>query len=238
MDAASFQFVRESVVDRGFAVIPSFALPQVVEDLTREISALVASNGERLSPHGVRNLAAHAPSVGQLASSPQVQELVGGILGGAHRLVRSILFDKVPGANWNVAWHQDLTIAVVERREVDGFGPWSVKEGVVSVQPPAAILESMITLRLHLDDCGIDNGPVRVIPGSHRFGRLDPAHIDDLVSSATPVQCVGNRGSALLMRPLLLHASSKASTPTHRRVVHLDFAGCDLPAGLNWAKVA
>lgn len=153
---------------------------------------------------------------------------------GPHAIaVRGILFDKTPDANWKVPWHQDLTIAVTAKLQVPGFGPWSKKAGVLHVQPPAFVLENMLAVRIHLDDCGEANGAVRVIPGSHLQGRLTTEHVVRM--SATPgVSCVVAAGGVVLMRPLMLHAPSACQSPRHRRVVHLEFAGCALPGGLAW----
>jgi ectoine hydroxylase-related dioxygenase (phytanoyl-CoA dioxygenase family) len=148
--------------------------------------------------------------------------------------VRGILFDKLPEANWKVPWHQDLSIAVRGRVDVAGFGPWSVKAGVPHVQPPLPLLENMLALRLHLDDCDAANGPLRVIPRSHTGGRLSPTAIRAWRSQQAAVACLVPRGGALLMRPLLLHASSPALRPGHRRVIHLEFAAEGLPGGLQW----
>jgi ectoine hydroxylase-related dioxygenase (phytanoyl-CoA dioxygenase family) len=120
------------------------------------------------------------------------------------------------------------------RRDAEGFGAWSEKAGVMHVQPPAAILERMLTVRLHLDAGDEANAPLRVIPGSHSRGRLDAAAIAHLRETSTVVACLVPRGGALLMRPLLLHASSAS----RRRVVHLEFAAGELPAGLEWASGA
>jgi ectoine hydroxylase-related dioxygenase (phytanoyl-CoA dioxygenase family) len=156
------------------------------------------------------------------------------MLGTKARVVRGLLFDKTPDANWKVAWHQDLSIAVRQRIEVPGFGPWSNKAGVTHVQPPVAVLENMITVRLHLDDCGPENGPLRVLPGSHSAGVLAPASIGQWTRDVAPVDCHVAAGGAVVMRPLLLHASSTANCPGHRRVVHLEFASGPLPGGLEW----
>ncbi|MBW8302999.1 MAG: phytanoyl-CoA dioxygenase family protein, partial [Brevundimonas sp.] len=86
--------------------------------------------------------------------------------------VRAVMFDKSPAANWSVAWHQDRTVPVRERREVEGFGPWSLKDGVPHVAPPIDVLARMVTLRLHLDEVDADNAPLRVAIGSHRLGRV------------------------------------------------------------------
>jgi ectoine hydroxylase-related dioxygenase (phytanoyl-CoA dioxygenase family) len=146
----------------------------------------------------------------------------------------SIFFDKTPDANWKVAWHQDLTIAVRQKIEVACFTAWSVKDGVAHVQPPIEVLERMLTLRLHLDDCGPANGPLQVISASHKSGRLTARQISEWREQQPAEICSVTRGGALLMRPLLLHSSSTATEPKHRRVVHLEFAAGPLRNGLQW----
>jgi ectoine hydroxylase-related dioxygenase (phytanoyl-CoA dioxygenase family) len=158
-------------------------------------------------------------------------------LGLGASAVRGILFDKTPGATWKVVWHQDLTVAVRERREVEGFGPWSEKDGVPHVQPPTALLARMVAVRVHLDDCTTTNGPVRVIPGSHRTGRLSASDVDRWRATAPEVVCTVPRGGVLAFHSLLLHASSPALEPAHRRVIHVEYAGAgwaELPGGLAW----
>ena len=151
--------------------------------------------------------------------------------------VRAILFDKREGENWPVAWHQDLTIAVTEKREVDGYGPWSVKHGVPHVQPPAAILEQMVTLRLHLDDTPAENGALLVSPSTHLNGRL-PQHSISSDSVDPVIACECQAGDIVMMRPLLLHASKRSEKLTRRRVVHVDFAPADcLTGGLQWFEL-
>ena len=181
----------------------------------------------------VRNLLDVSPEVQKLACLPAVRRLVEPVLGPECFPVRGILFDKIPGANWKVPWHQDVTIAVKERREVAGYAPWSMKEGVVHVQPPTEVLENMLTVRVHLDTCSATNGALRVIPGSHRLGRLDQNKVGAMVDESRSVCCSAHPGDALIMRPLLLHASSASVEPTHRRVLHFDYAIGDLAGGLQ-----
>ncbi len=186
---------------------------------------------------GTRNLLA-IPAVRELANSPEVRGLVTPILGDHCFAVRGILFDKSPASNWKVPWHQDLLIAVREKVEVHGYGPWSVKAGIVHVQPPDGVLARMVTVRLHLDDCGPRNGPLRVLPGSHERGRLQAAEIQKWQQKEA-VTCCLPAGGALVMRPLLLHASSTADNPCQRRVIHLEFTADELPNPLTWhEKVA
>lgn len=148
--------------------------------------------------------------------------------------VRGIYFDKRPETNWLVAWHQDLTLAVKEQTEMTGFGPWSVKEGVPHVQPPMLLLEQMLSVRLHLDDADAGNGALRVLPGTHRLGRLSAEEIRCCRETHEEVLREAKAGDVLLMRPLLLHASSRSSSPRRRRVLHIEYAGFKLPAPLEW----
>lgn len=185
--------------------------------------------------YGGRNLLA-LPEVRNLAALRAIRDLVEPVLGKDALPVRALFFDKTPEANWPVLWHQDLTIAVAERHDSEGWGPWSVKAGIPHVEPPPGLLAAMLTIRLHLDDCHADNGPLRVIPGSHNLGRLSRERIQTIRQQRPEVTCIAPEGSALLMRPLLLHASSPAKTPAHRRVLHIEFAPEDaLPAPLSWA---
>ena len=182
---------------------------------------------------GVRNLL-DAATVQALARSGAVRAVAEAALGSGCGAVRGLLFDKTPVANWKVAWHQDLAIAVRARRDAPGYGPWSEKAGVPHVHAPAALLERMVAIRVHLDDCGPDNGPLRVLPGSHRAGRLGAGDIAAWKARVEPVTCVAARGGLLALRPLVLHASSPARSPAHRRVVHLEFAAAPLGDGLQW----
>jgi ectoine hydroxylase-related dioxygenase (phytanoyl-CoA dioxygenase family) len=170
-----------------------------------------------------------------LAECSVVHKQVEAVLGRGARVVRGILFDKTEDANWKVPWHQDVTIAVTRRVEAEGFGPWSQKAGVLHVQPPASVLERMVSVRLHLDDCPKENGALRVIAGSHSGGKLGENLIQELAEGSASVICAMRRGGVLMMRPLLLHASSASSIPGHRRVIHLDYAAVDLPSGMDWA---
>lgn len=217
----------------GFALIDTLLAPRDLPALIDEAERLFAEHGRRLA--GVRGAARKSDAFARLAADPRIVSLVAPLLPGPPRVARSILFDKAPEANWDVPWHQDTTIAVARREEAPGFGPWSVKDGVPHVRPPAAVLERMITIRLHLDACGEQNGPLLVVPGSHRGGLLssNPPFAE---LEAAKAACTTGPGGAVLMRPLILHASRKATSPDHRRVLHLEFAGEALPDPLAWAE--
>jgi hypothetical protein len=183
---------------------------------------------------GVRNLL-DIPGMRVLAESPAVRALVEFILGPGAKPVRGILFDKTGEANWKVPWHQDVTIAVAKRVDAEGYGPWSVKAGVTHVQPPASVLEQMVSLRIHLDDCPEANGALKVIPGSHRQGKIAETRIAEVVERGRVEVCEVRAGGVLIMRPLLVHSSAPSLKPGHRRVIHFDFAAAELAPGLAWA---
>lgn len=229
--------IQESIERDGFALVPEALNEKAV---TRLIAVLEEHSTEKqatrgLAVYALRNLL-DIPEIQELSRSESLRGLITPILGLDCFAVRGLLFDKLPEANWKVPWHQDLSIAVQSRVEAEGFGPWTIKEGVPHVQPPVAILEKMLTLRLHLDDCPQSNGALRVLPGSHRLGRLTAEQIQNLVSETQPVICEAPRGGVLLMRPLLLHASSPSQEPGHRRVIHLEYAAHPLPGGLQWHR--
>ncbi len=221
-----------TVENDGFALEPGILELREVARLVKFIEGSLIPQAGR---GGLRNLLEVA-EIRELANSPTVRKVVTPVLGQGYFPVRGILFDKNQDANWKVPWHQDVTIAVAQRADVPGFGPWSLKSDVLHVQPPAAVLEAMVSVRLHLDPCPAANGALRVLPGTHRLGKLDAAGVSQAASMQPPVTCEVESGGALLMRPLLVHASSSAKRPGHRRVIHFDFAYEELPCGLQWAE--
>lgn len=241
MNAVVESSTAESVACRrfnedGFQILENVVSKSDCDALKLEFKALFRRQ-QRLSRRtvgGVRNVLRLSPLVADFAASPKLLALVSDLTSRRMFPVRAICFDKIPSANWGVPWHQDLLIAVAERIDTPGFGPWSIKEGVVHVQPPASILGAMITVRLHLDDCYADNGALRVIPGSHLRGELDTDAIAWWTTRRDPLVCKVSTGGALLMRPLLLHASSGAKQPSNRRVLHVEYAAGNLPNGLRW----
>jgi ectoine hydroxylase-related dioxygenase (phytanoyl-CoA dioxygenase family) len=157
-----------------------------------------------------------------------------GALPSSSVAVQCTLFDKTPQRNWLVALHQDLSIPVRARVQHPRLTVWSRKEGEHFVQAPPELLEALLAVRIHIDDCGLENGPLRVVPGSHRHGRLGNVAGQQLRVVAGEAPCPARSGDALLMRPLLLHASSKAIAPGRRRVLHVLFGPASLPFGLEW----
>ena len=221
-----------NTMDRdGWVVTPPVIHAGETDRLREALEPALVAAGER---GGIRNLLGYHEVVRDLASDGPVREAAAAILGPDCGAVRAILFDKTPTTNWKVVCHQDLTIAVAAGCAAPGYGPWSRKDGVIHVQPPVSVLEQMVAVRLHLDRCTAENGPVRVISGSHRAGKLPPEAIDEWRSRVPATECLVELGGLLIIRPLLLHASSKATAPRRRRVLHIEFGPPQLAEGLRW----
>lgn len=150
-------------------------------------------------------------------------------------IIKSIYFDKPPNANWIVNWHQDITINVNGKVVADNFRNWRVLKERTVVQPTLEILENIVTVRIHLDDCRLENGALQVIPNSHLNGITKVENIESLNLKA--VVCEANQGDVLLMKPLILHASKRVQNNSNRRVIHIEFCDKALPKGLSWNEV-
>ena len=227
----------ESTAREGFAVLDEAVDSETVDLLLRALANVQERDLHKQRAgraFGIRNLLNVVPFTRDLANSSSFRSTVEPVLGSNARVVRGIYFDKNREANWKVAWHQDLTIAVQQRIDVDGYGPWSIKAGINHVQPPVSVLQNMLAVRIHLDHADESNGALRVVPGTHQYGRLDADQIQDWKQQRKAVTCVVKRGGALLMRPLLLHSSSPAVNPGHRRVLHFEYSSIGLPGGLRW----
>jgi len=210
---------------RGYALAPRVIAAREIATVARAIDRL------DLRAAGTRNLLAK-PWCRALVQ--RVRSRLGDYLPANDVAVQCTFFDKRAGRNWLVALHQDLSIPVRERIDHPGLGAWSRKEGAHFVQPPKEVLERLVAVRVHIDDCGIENGPLTVVPGSHQAGRVDPEAAVELRRELGEVPCLAGSGDALIMRPLLLHASSKAHAPSRRRVLHILFGPPALPFGLEW----
>lgn len=231
-----YQTIDINQFDRdGFALIARPFSIFEIRNLKEQIEKFRSENSNTLVA-GVRNLLRDCGSVRAFANDSKAFEIAKSFIGENARPVRSILFDKTPATNWYVTWHQDVSIAVAERVDIENYGPWSVKENVIHVQPPKEILEQMVSLRIHLDPCPEENGAIKFIAGSHTVGHIDPAKIPDIAENSQSVICAAEIGDIIAMRPLILHASSKSKTPDHRRVLHIEYSAAQLPSGLQWSE--
>ena len=220
----------------GVAVVPGLYSPPEIAALLR---CLESATGDPSSPEtpevfALRDLMGEVPDLWPLLHDTPLQTLLAHIFPTGCHLVKAIYFDKPTLLSWRVGWHQDLMINVDCRVALPGFGPWTRKAEGVAVQPPAAVLENMCTVRIHLDDCDATNGALNAVPGSHRHGVVQHTNIAPLVTE--PVLCEVPAGGAVLMRPLVLHASNRSTGARPRRVIHLEFASVELPDALQWRE--
>lgn len=155
-----------------------------------------------------------------------------------HSAVQCTYFEKSAARNWLVPLHQDLSIPVADRVDAPELRGWSSKEGRLFVQPPAALLGQLLAVRLHLDDCGPTDGALRLVPGSHLHGAMSAEMAQAKRAERGESMGVSALGGVLLMRPLLLHASSRSTGTSRRRVLHFVFGPTVLPFGLAWQRMA
>ncbi len=168
---------------------------------------------------------------------PALTQIAAGLIGEAAFPVRAVAFDKTRETNWAVAWHQDRTVAVRERIEAEGFGPWSTKDGMVHVAPPIDVLRDMITLRLHIDACDDDNAPLKVAMGSHLLGMVAADRAAEIAAASPLGICHAEVGDVWAYSTLILHASERSRSSGRRRVLQVDFASELLPGGVEWRGV-
>ena len=203
----------------GYAVHPGVFAQRDLTNLAVELEQAPLTR----SRAGVRHLM-RVPAVARLATDERLIHLAAGWLGGAATPFRATLFDKSPDANWLVAWHQATALPLEVRRDVQGWGPWSEKSGIVYAHAPAAALENVIALRVHIDESTDDNGPLRVLPGTHELGLLTDAQAHACAQRIPAFTCCVDAGGVVAMRPLIVHASSKATSARPRRVLHIEYA--------------
>lgn len=214
----------------GFLLIRKVFAADLLGTLVRDLTIFE----KEINNYGVRNLMNKVPSIRALATTPPLLSMAQEILGDSARPVRAVFFDKVPEANWNVAWHQDTSIAVNTKIDIPGFGPWSEKQGIIHVEPPEEYLARILTVRVHLDPTDSDNGVLRIVPETHHYGRVASKTLVEIVERSAIVECNADPGDVLLMSPLLFHSSRKSSKPSHRRVIHIEYSAMTLPKPLDW----
>lgn len=215
----------------GYKILPQVIDRQLIDLFRKEIAKY--TRYEEI--HGIRNVHLKVPAIGELTQS----SLIGNMLDNYsdpkdYKLIKAIFFNKNQNNNWSVPWHQDKTIAVKEKAALDGYKNWTVKQGIHHVQPPAEILERIITIRIALENCDRYNGALKIIPRSHEFGILDKKAIDRLAQTESSVCCSMKAGDILIMHPLILHSSPKSTSDRARGTIHLEYSTIELPPSLSW----
>ncbi len=210
---------QQSVLEEGFVVIQELLEPACADAVLAGLGCLKTRRGRAGVRHMLRN-----PAVATLARDPRLLDVARQVLGSEAFPFRATLFDKSPASNWLITWHQDTALPLRKKEETPGWGPWSVKEGVTYAHAPASALNQVLALRIHLDDCTTENGPLRVLARTHNLGVLNDDQISVLAGERSAVECLVRKGGVLAMRPLIVHASSKSQSTAPRRVLHIEYA--------------
>lgn len=229
--------IRRNFQQDGYAVIAAVYSQSELLKIAEEIDRFSATNPEFQQERelfAIRRIMEEIPSLRQLIFTPALIRIIDEFAEKGSFLTKSIYFDKPPGSNWFVAWHQDISISVDARRDVPGYAQWTAKSGVIGVVPPLSILENTLTVRIHLDNTDAFNGALKILRGSHHLGIVRKETVDwDQMEEVT---CDVPAGGVMLMRPLIMHASRRAQSGTQRRVIHLEFCNQELHGGIQWAE--
>ena len=213
--------VQSEIRQHGFAILPGIFSHQEMDKLSNEIEQSALKRSKAGIRHALQN-----DAVRKLAHDARLLELACDVVGGEAVPFRATLFDKSPEANWLVVWHQDTALPIRKWHDAQGWGPWSVKDGVTYAHAPASALSEVLSLRIHLDPSSASNGPLRVLPGTHVKGILTDGDIAQLAGQIHWIECLVPKGGVLAMKPLIVHSSSKSHSDTPRRVVHIEYATC------------
>jgi len=221
----------------GFTTINEIFTEEEIQNIVEIIENTDKSNEtfrKSKDLFAVRQFLKEIPETQSIIFSEKLNSVISKIFGSDYFVVKSIYFDKPETSNWYVAYHQDLTISVDKKIELENFGPWTTKQNQFAVQPPIEILQNIFTIRIHLDETNSENGALKVIDNSHSKEIYRPENIDWKNENETI--CDVESGGIMIMKPLLLHGSNRTTNNKKRRVIHIEFSNKELPNELNWSE--
>lgn len=225
----------QRLTEDGFTLLPGVLTPAWTEQLAARIPGWALLPGAR-QRHGVTfavsNVLQGDPELRGVLGACGVTRLVSEALGRNVVPIDALFFDKIPESNWKVPGHQDVVMPIAALVEADGFSGLTMRHGASYGQPPDDVLQDLVAARLHLDDSSPDNGPLAVVPGSHRR-RFTDRELAEIPPDQYRV-CPASAGDLLLMRPLLVHRSAPSATPRHRRVLHVVYAWREAGERVRW----
>lgn len=228
---------KNEILENGFTIVDEIYSADEVEQIISIINQVDTSKEtfrKSTDLFAVRQFLNEVPSTRELIFNDKLNSIISQLFGQDFFVVKSIYFDKPETSNWYVSYHQDLTISVDKKLELENFGPWTRKQNQFAVQPPINILENNFTIRIHLDETNENNGALKVVPKSHVKKIYRPETID--WDKETETICNVSKGSVMIMKPLLLHSSSRTTNNKRRRVIHIEFSNQELPKELKWAE--
>ena len=228
---------RQEIFRNGFTIINNIFTTEEIEQILASIENVNSTNTtfrKSADLFAIRQFLKEIPATQSMIFVDKLKELITELFGQNFFVTKSIYFDKPEQSNWFVAYHQDLTISVDKKIELKNFGPWTVKQNQFAVQPPLEFLENNFTIRIHLDNTDENNGALKVIPKSHLKGIYRAETIN--WETETETICNTLKGGIMIMKPLLLHSSSRTTNNLKRRVIHIEFSNKELNNGLNWSE--
>lgn len=228
---------KQKLTSDGFAIVDDiYSNEEVIAIIETINNADISKNTFRKSSElfAIRQFLNEVPNSVSLIFNAKLKALIQNIVGVDFFVVKSIYFDKPPQSNWYVSYHQDLTISVKEKHDIDGYKLWTSKQNQFAVQPPIKVLENIVTFRIHLDDTDENNGALKIISQSHNKNIYRPETIDWTIEQETTASVP--QGGVMVMKPLILHSSGRTNNNKHRRVIHIEISNIDLPSPLNWAE--
>ncbi|WP_163398245.1 phytanoyl-CoA dioxygenase family protein [Flavobacterium fluviatile] len=231
---------KDEINSQGFTIIDNIYNEDEIQKLISLIEKTTENNPENTTFRksqglfAIRQFHKEIPEILPFIFNHKLQEIIETAFGKGFFITKSIYFDKPEKSNWFVAYHQDLTISVDKKIEVENFENWTVKQNQFAVQPPVTILENNFTIRIHIDKTTKDNGALKVINNSHSKGILRIEKLD--FENEKETICEVEKGGIMIMKPLLFHASNKTTNNERRRVIHIEFSKEELPEGLEWSE--
>lgn len=228
--------IYQDLQDNGFSIIPDVFDSKEIQNIVEIIEKEKKENPNFRKSQDlfvIRTFIKEIPALQAIVLNNKIRNLLKHF-GENYQLVKSIYFDKPPKANWLVAWHQDLTISIKEKLEIQGFKNWLKKSTYFSVEPPQPYLDNIITLRIHLDNCTQENGALRVLANTHKRIQKQKDLSTQVFDSVQT--CEAKKGAILAMKPLIWHSSRRSENEAKRRIIHLEFSNLDLPENLDWAE--
>ncbi|MEO8237997.1 MAG: phytanoyl-CoA dioxygenase family protein [Flavobacterium sp.] len=222
----------------GFTILNNVYTENEIEKIISLIEKTTENNTENATFRksqdlfAIRQFHKEVPETLDFIFNQNLKDIIENVFGKGYFITKSIYFDKPEKSNWFVAYHQDLTISVDKRIEIEDFENWTIKQNQFAVQPPTAILENNFTIRIHIDKTTKENGALKVINNSHSKGifRVENLKIEN------ETICEVEKGGIMIMKPLLFHASNKTTNNERRRVIHIEFSNQQLPDGLDWSE--
>ena len=206
----------------GFEVLRGAIPTSVINKIVAEIERSSGSEGT-LSADLICILWRMVPAL--RAAVVCVRPALERLLDAAPLITQAVLLDKNARRNWSLPMHQDVYVYVYV-----STAPGEPQSSTRRVRAPNHVLRSMLVMRLHLDDCSVASGGLRIIPGTH-FSLQDAC-----LEQSKMITLDQRSGDVLLMRPLLVHDSPSSTVPTPRRIVHLSFIPRALQTAISWQE--